>query len=247
MVGPLTIQRLLLRMKELAASDLHIKIGSPPIMRVASKLHHVNTPPLAAADTEQLLSPIIPESLRPLMDTQGGADFSHHEDAGERFRCSVFKAGGGLHAAIRRVNPQIPDFESLHLPPVGFRAYSPSRYRRISQRVRRCNHLLDELESSLIPDAVIQAAKQLFVLCGNRHGTLPHGEAHGLRNPGPLSHSRALGAYHRYFPHPRLGLPDFVRAYSQSAPLAIPRPALCLFCGAAQKKGRVNHAALQSI
>jgi twitching motility protein PilT len=118
MVGPLTIQRLLLRMKELAASDLHIKVGSPPIMRVASKLHHVNTPPLAAADTEQLLLPIVPESLRPLMDTQGGADFSHHEEAGERFRCSVFKAGGGLHAAIRRVNPEIPDFETLHMPPI---------------------------------------------------------------------------------------------------------------------------------
>jgi twitching motility protein PilT len=118
MQGNLTIQRLLLKMKDLAASDLHIKVGSAPILRVASKLHHANLPELTADDTQQLLWPIIPEALREPLDTHGGVDFSHHEEGGERFRCSVFRAGGALHAAIRRVNPQIPNFEELHLPPV---------------------------------------------------------------------------------------------------------------------------------
>ena len=43
---------------------------------------------------------------------------SHHEGAEERFRCSVFHAGDGLHAAIRRVNPKVPDFQELNMPPI---------------------------------------------------------------------------------------------------------------------------------
>ena len=114
----LTIQRLMLKMKEVHASDLHIKVGSAPIVRVASKLHQVNSPALTAEDTEQLLLPIVPQAMRGVLDAQGSLDFSHHEDGGERFRCSVFRSGGAYHAAIRRVSPQIPTFEELHLPPV---------------------------------------------------------------------------------------------------------------------------------
>jgi twitching motility protein PilT len=118
MLGSVTIRRLLAKMKELQASDLHIKVGAAPIFRIASKLHHTSSGELTADDTKQLLLPIVPENLRPQLETIGGVDFSYHMDEGERFRCSVFNSGGGLHSAIRRVNPQIPDFSSLHLPPV---------------------------------------------------------------------------------------------------------------------------------
>ena len=118
MSDALTIQRLLEKMKEYQASDLHIKVGDLPLMRVASKLHHLSTAALSANDTEQLLLPIVPQHLRESINTNGGVDFSHFMTGGERFRCSVFRAGGGLHAAIRRVNPQIPNFEQLYLPAV---------------------------------------------------------------------------------------------------------------------------------
>ena len=114
----LTIQRLLLKMTEVQASDLHIKIGSPAVLRVASVLHAVNAPPLTAEETKNLLMPIVPKHMEATLDQKGGIDFSHTEGIGQRFRCSVFYAGGGLHAAIRRVNPKIPSFEELHLPPV---------------------------------------------------------------------------------------------------------------------------------
>ncbi len=118
MTTTLTIQRLLRKMEEVGASDLHIKIGSPPILRIASKLMPVDAPVLTAADTEQMIAQIVPEHLRSRLKEQGGLDFSHMENASSRFRCSVFHAGGGIHAAIRRVNPEIPSFEALHLPPV---------------------------------------------------------------------------------------------------------------------------------
>ncbi|MDX1927139.1 MAG: PilT/PilU family type 4a pilus ATPase [Pirellulaceae bacterium] len=116
-VPQLTAHRLLLKMAEIEASDLHIKIGSPPIMRVAAVLRHLELPPFSAEDTENLLKPLIPTRLLSQLDREGGVDFSYTWEHG-RFRCNVFHAGGGLHAAIRRVNSKIPDFELLHLPKI---------------------------------------------------------------------------------------------------------------------------------
>jgi len=118
MLGALTISRLLAKMREVEASDLHLKVGSPPVFRVAGDLRHIECPALDGQDMRQLLSPIIPAHLKTVLETKGGIDFSHHETAEHRFRCSVFHAGHELHAAIRRVNPVIPSFEELHLPPV---------------------------------------------------------------------------------------------------------------------------------
>lgn len=121
MRGDITMQRLLLKMKEINASDLHIKVGSPPVLRMQSELHTIDSPALTPDDTKVLLAPIIPDHLRSNLEQKGGIDFSHHEGEGsrqERFRCSVFHAGGALHAAIRRVNPEVPDFNELHLPPI---------------------------------------------------------------------------------------------------------------------------------
>lgn len=114
----LTIDRLLQKMKEVDASDLHIKIGSPPVIRIAAVLNRVDTPELSSEASAELLDPIIPEHLRSALEEVGGIDFSHHLSTADRFRCSVFHAGGGLHAAIRRVNPKVPDFNELTLPPI---------------------------------------------------------------------------------------------------------------------------------
>jgi len=118
MHGALTIQRLFLKMKEVEASDLHIKVHAPPVLRIGGILHMIDSPPLSKQDTEALLDPIIPAHLREMLREKGGIDFSHHEEESARFRCSVFHAGNGLHAAIRRVNPKVPTFEELHLPPI---------------------------------------------------------------------------------------------------------------------------------
>lgn len=117
MQNDLMIHRLLVKMSQVEASDLHIKIGSPPILRVAATLHRVDLPAMGAEETESLIRPLIPARLLSQLDREGGVDFSYTFDHG-RYRCSVFHAGGGFHAAIRRVNSKIPNFESLHLPPV---------------------------------------------------------------------------------------------------------------------------------
>lgn len=136
MAVKLTMRQLLTNMRKADASDLHLKVGMPPVYRVAGELR---TPqglgPLTGEDTDRLMSEIIPPALRERYDRQGDLDFSTFLEldpvepgsAGaspvvtkrtDRFRCNVFRAGGGMHAAIRRVKPDIPTFESLRLPKV---------------------------------------------------------------------------------------------------------------------------------
>ena len=127
------MRHLLYNMRKTDASDLHLKVGLPPIFRIGG---HLQSPPgmepLTGEDTERLLSEIIPPALRHRYDENGDLDFSTYQlvtspgDSGgdlrnakpDRFRCNIFRSGGAMHAAIRRVKPDIPTFESLHLPPV---------------------------------------------------------------------------------------------------------------------------------
>jgi twitching motility protein PilT len=133
MAGKLNMEALLYNMRKTDASDLHLKVGLPPIYRIASRLQAPpGAPVLTAEDTERLLAEILPADGRERFKQSGDLDFSTyqvvqapegHREEGvtprpDRFRCNVFRSGGAMHAAIRRVKPDIPDFESLYLPPI---------------------------------------------------------------------------------------------------------------------------------
>ncbi len=116
--GHVSIHRLLEAMARLNASDLHIKVGFPPVFRVAGHLKPVHAPPLTEDEADHLLDPIVPEKLRPKFETTGGLDFATFAKSGDRFRVNMYRCGNHTHAAIRRVKSEIPSFESLHLPNV---------------------------------------------------------------------------------------------------------------------------------
>ncbi|MCC6908751.1 MAG: PilT/PilU family type 4a pilus ATPase [Phycisphaerales bacterium] len=116
--GPLSIQRLLLGMKQHDASDLHVKVGLPPTYRVGGLLRTIDCPPLSAEEADHLLDPIVPERLRPRYEQSGDLDFATFNEIGDRFRVNMFRAGGHASAAIRRVKGEIPTYKSLHLPQV---------------------------------------------------------------------------------------------------------------------------------
>jgi len=115
---PANIQNLLSAMKNLGASDLHLKAGLPPAYRVGGQLRSVNMPPLSGDDIEACMTPIIPQQRRAIYDERGDLDFSTELADGERFRVNIFRAGTKMNAAVRRVNSIIPTYEELHLPPV---------------------------------------------------------------------------------------------------------------------------------
>ncbi|MCK4872665.1 MAG: PilT/PilU family type 4a pilus ATPase [Phycisphaerales bacterium] len=125
--GPSTIRKLLTGMAKHMASDLHLKVGLPPIYRIDRHLRPLGMPALGEEDTEYLLQSIIPEKIRHRYDEAGDLDFStviSEKDAqgeeikGDRFRCNIFKSSGAMHAAIRRVQSNIPTFTELNLPPI---------------------------------------------------------------------------------------------------------------------------------
>lgn len=103
------------------ASDLHLKVGLPPSMRLTGVIRQMQLPPLTEADMERLMYPLLSPRQRGILDEEGGVDFAHIIYDGEnetRFRVNLFKQRGRLGLVARRVNNQIPTFEDLHLPPV---------------------------------------------------------------------------------------------------------------------------------
>jgi twitching motility protein PilT len=99
-------------------SDLHLKVGLPPMMRLKGEIRQMQYPPLSQEDMERLLYPIMNERQRRILDETGGSDFAHVVGQDEcRFRVNLFKQRGRLSLVARRVNTKVPTFEKLGLPP----------------------------------------------------------------------------------------------------------------------------------
>lgn len=114
----ITAQSILAAMTQHQASDLHLKAGQPPVFRVGGHLRSAHTNKLSGADIDTILTPIIPPQRRDFYEKYGDLDFAYQLPAGDRFRINIFRAGGVMNAAIRRVNPTIPSYRELHLPPI---------------------------------------------------------------------------------------------------------------------------------
>jgi twitching motility protein PilT len=106
---------------KLEGSDLHLKVGKPPIVRIKGTLRPLNREPITDEEMERLIWPMLNERSRRDFDENGGADFAHTlivDDEPWRFRVNVLQQMGHLGLVARRVSNFIPDFEGLYLPPV---------------------------------------------------------------------------------------------------------------------------------
>jgi twitching motility protein PilT len=103
-------------------SDLHLKVGLPPAMRLAGVLRTMQLPALSTAEMERLMFPLLNARQKQILEDTGGIDFAHviYDPNGDetRFRVNLFRQRGRLSLVARRVNTSIPDFEGLGLPPV---------------------------------------------------------------------------------------------------------------------------------
>ncbi len=99
------------------ASDLHLKVGQPPMMRLRGDIRRVDMRPLTQEDMERLLLTVLKPHHRKILDDEGGVDFAWIVGNDEcRFRVSLFKQRGRLSLVSRRVNNSIPNFKDLGLP-----------------------------------------------------------------------------------------------------------------------------------
>src|SRR5205085_2261650 len=99
------------------ASDLHVRVGTPPTIRVHGILHRVEGPTLAAEGAEELMRSITSEEHIQHVRERGGADFGFAFGDLARFRVSVFKAKGDFGLVLRQIPSKMLTMEQIGLPP----------------------------------------------------------------------------------------------------------------------------------
>jgi twitching motility protein PilT len=105
---------------KLEGSDLHMKVGKPPCVRVRNELRPLNSPPIERREMAEYLVPMMDERNRRIFADEGGADFSHScevDGVTWRFRVNLLQQNGCMGMVARRINNKIPDFKGLYLPP----------------------------------------------------------------------------------------------------------------------------------
>jgi twitching motility protein PilT len=99
------------------ASDLHVRVGSAPVIRVHGVLHRVEGPTLRPEDTEELSRSITSDDHMQAVRERGGTDFGFAFGELARFRVSVFKEKGNFGAVLRQIPNKLLTMEQIGLPP----------------------------------------------------------------------------------------------------------------------------------
>src|ERR1700678_1044664 len=99
------------------ASDLHIRVGTPPVIRVHGILHRVEGPSLKPEDTEELMRSITSEEHIQSTRERGAADFGFAFGDAARFRVSVFKEKGNFALVLRQIPSKLLTMEQIGIPP----------------------------------------------------------------------------------------------------------------------------------
>ncbi|HEY0118384.1 MAG TPA: type IV pilus twitching motility protein PilT [Cellulomonas sp.] len=99
-------------------SDLHVKVGSPPRVRVDGRLRKLQAPDLRPADTERMLEEVIPDDLVEIFRASHEADFAYSLPGVGRFRVNAYQARGTYGLVFRRVSVGAQSLGELGLPEV---------------------------------------------------------------------------------------------------------------------------------
>src|SRR5204862_3395565 len=98
------------------ASDLHVRVGTPPTIRVHGILHRVEGPILSQEDSEELMRSITSQEHIQHVRERGGADFGFAFGELARFRVSVFKEKGNFGMVLRQIPNRLLTLEQIGLP-----------------------------------------------------------------------------------------------------------------------------------
>ena len=116
MAGQVLIDKLLTTVIQLKASDLHISVGQPPVIRHHGRLRKLDTKVLDSDDTTALMKSITPDRCQQELQEVGGADFAIEFIDGYRFRVAIFKQKGTIGMVLRRIPSQFLSFEQIGMP-----------------------------------------------------------------------------------------------------------------------------------
>ena len=112
------IEHLLRSGFELKASDIHITVGIPPVMRINGDLRRYGTDTITPDEIEEMAKAIVPENSWDLFKSKGELDFSYGIAGISRFRVNAYHQRGCVSLAVRIVPTRIPTLEELELPEI---------------------------------------------------------------------------------------------------------------------------------
>jgi twitching motility protein PilT len=114
----MNIKRVLQKMVELKASDLHVKVGTKPTARVNGELVVIDEPPPSQADMEAVVDQILTPKQKKTFEETREVDFAFGVTGLSRFRSNFYQQRGTFAMVFRQVPATIPSYEELNLPPI---------------------------------------------------------------------------------------------------------------------------------
>jgi twitching motility protein PilT len=108
------IEGLLRMMVQRGSSDLHLRVGEPPIVRVDGEMVRIpDTAVLQSRELEALVKSIMPERNRSEFESSSDTDFAHDIPGTGRFRCNVMREHKGAAAVFRIIPAKVVSVEQL--------------------------------------------------------------------------------------------------------------------------------------
>jgi len=115
-MSTIQIDRLLETTVKRKASDLHLAVGRPPVLRMHGHLRELQTKVLEPEDTVALMKSITPERIQQEYEEEGSGDFGFAYGEEARFRVAIFKQKGYCSLVLRRIPNKLMTFEEIGLP-----------------------------------------------------------------------------------------------------------------------------------
>ena len=114
----MNIRNVLEKMIAARASDLHLKAGTPPVVRVDGVLYTLDEPPPSSTELREVTQQLLNEEQRLYFSTHSEIDFAFGVSGLARLRANCFMQRGTPALALRHVPVEVPSIEDLNLPPV---------------------------------------------------------------------------------------------------------------------------------
>jgi twitching motility protein PilT len=110
-----TAERLLRALVERRGSDLHLRVGEPPVVRASGELLRLDEPPLAAAQLEAVLVSLMPERNRAEFAECGDTDYAYEIAGLARFRANALRDRRGPAGVFRVIPATVVSVEEMGL------------------------------------------------------------------------------------------------------------------------------------
>jgi twitching motility protein PilT len=114
--GTNRIDRFLSVLPKRNGSDLHLAVGSPPVLRIDGDLERIRYRALTEGDFYNLVGPVTPPRIWSVYGESGDVDFAYQMGSEARFRVNLFRQERGSAAVFRLIPARVPTAEELDLP-----------------------------------------------------------------------------------------------------------------------------------